>query len=485
MKSKVIVGRKEELQRLEKVYLSKEAEFVVMYGRRRVGKTHLIREHFKKKQCVFFHATGIQKGKLKVQLTHFSEELSRTFTAGNLPIQTPTSWEDAFKQLDYFINNQAEKKEKTVIFLDELPWMATPKSGLLEALDYYWNRHWSQNKRVVLIVCGSSAAWLIKKIIYNQGGLHNRCTCEIKLAPFTLKETSEYLKNIGVKLNNAHILSLYMVFGGVPYYLKHVNAGLSASQNIQKILFDKNAPLADEFNKLFASLFKDADDYIELIEIISRRSGGMSRSEIEANVRLSKSGGRLTLKLNDLIQTNFLEHFIPWTRERGEFYKVIDEFSLFYMRWLANKKQKNILKDYWLKQSSKPTYYAWAGYAFEAVCHKHINNVIKALHIKTAESVSSWRFIERKAESQGAQIDLLIDRSDDAITVCEIKYTTKPFAIDKAYARNLENKVAILRERTRTKKEIFIALISANGLKENQNSEGLISSVVVLDDLFC
>lgn len=478
----MIVGREAEIKRLNSVFSSKEAELVVLYGRRRIGKTYLIRKFFEEKNCVFFQTTGLQKGTMKKQLVHFSESLSETFTKG-IAIKPPTSWEEAFKTLSQFIENPSSKR-KFVIFLDELPWMATKRSGLLEALDYYWNRYWSVNCNIIVIVCGSSASWLINNIIYNKGGLHNRCTCEIKLDPFNLFETNTYLRSRGIKLKKTHVLDLYMALGGIPYYLKYVDPGLTATENIQRILFDKKAPLKDEFKKLFNSLFTEADVYIELIKLIAKKKQGVSRSELESSSMFSRGGGRLTERLNQLVQTSFIESYIPWNKEKGEFYKIIDEFSLFYIYWLSLITNKGYSPEYWLKQVNKPIYPVWAGYAFEAACHKHIPQILAALNIKTAETISGWRLASRKNEENGAQIDLLIIRSDDAINLCEIKYTDSPFAVDKSYAEKLNKKISIFKKATKTRKQIFLTMISANGLKQTIYSEDMVNGLVTLKDLF-
>ncbi len=478
----MLIGRKTEIKQLDKIYQSAEAEFIVLYGRRRVGKTFLIREYFTKKKCTYFQATGLRKGVLKKQLSHFAKSLSETFTHG-IAIKSPNSWDEALHLLTQFIE-KVESSDKTILFLDELPWMATRRSGLLEALDYYWNRYWSANPKIILVICGSSASWLIKNIIYNKGGLHNRCTCEIKLAPFNLAETSAYLAHKKVKLNSRHILELYMALGGVPYYLKYVEPGLTAAENIQNIFFELQAPFKDEFQKLFDSLFTESQAYIELIELIAQKKEGVSRVLLESTSTFSPGGGRLTQRLKQLEQTSFIESYFPWDKLRGEYYKVIDEFCLFYLYWLAAYKGKKLMQDHWLKQIQKPIYHVWSGYAFEAVCYKHINQIIQALKIKTAESVSSWRLIGKKGISEGTQIDLLIERNDDAITLCEIKYTEEPFAIDKAYAQILAKKKNVFEKETKTKKQIFLTMISANGLKPTLYSEEMIEGIVTLENLF-
>jgi AAA+ ATPase superfamily predicted ATPase len=479
----VFVGRETEIHRLEKIYQAKQAEFVVLYGRRRIGKTFLIREFFKQKEnCQFFQAIGLQNGTLAKQLKHFAESLSETFTHG-IQIKTPESWEDAFRTLSQLIES-TKSTGKTVIFLDELPWMATRRAGLLEALDYYWNRYWSTNPKIILIVCGSSASWLIKNIIYNKGGLHNRCTCEMKLEPFDLAQTNSFLLSQGVMLNKNHVLELYMALGGVPYYLKYVEPGLTATENIQNMLFDRSAPLKDEFQKLFRSLFTEAEAYIELIDLIAQKKEGVSRSTLESLSKLSRGGGRLTQRLDQLIHTSFVTSYLPLNKERGEYYKVIDEYCLFYLYWLITQKNKRRPHDYWLKQMQKAIYHVWAGYAFEAVCQKHVAQIINALRIKTAENIAAWRLSTRKAKDNGAQIDLLIDRSDDAITLCEIKYTTLPYAMDKQNYAVIRKKIDLFKKATNTSKQLFLAIISANGLKKTIYSEEIVQGIVTLDDLF-
>ncbi len=479
----MIIGRKRELKLLEKAFQSKEAEFITLYGRRRVGKTYLIRQFFSTKDCHYFEATGYQHGSMKTQLESFTDALSESFF-NKTPLKTPRDWKEAFDILHKQLLLVPEDK-KIVIFLDELPWMATRRSSLMQAIDYYWNHYWSGIARIIFVICGSSASWLLQKIIYNKGGLHNRTTLQLELTPFTLYETKKFLVNKGVHLENQHILELYMALGGIPYYLKLVQPGMSAQQNIQLLFFDKKALLKDEFDKLFDSLFDGADAYKELVEIVSIKKEGIPRSELQKVATLSTGGGRLTKRLKDLCYTGFLEEYVPWGRTLGEYYKVTDEFCLFYAQWLYMKKGKRFTPNRWMLESQRPSYYAWAGYAFEAICLKHIDQIIASLGITSASSYGSWRFTPRqKNDGDGAQIDLVIDRLDNAITLCEIKYTGQPFAIDKQYAAKLNKVMSIFRSKTRIKKQIFFAMVSANGLKQTIYSEEMLSGVVTLDNLF-
>lgn len=476
----MIIGRRKELKQLERIYKSKEAEFITIYGRRRVGKTYLIREFFKTKDCVYFEATGKHKASMRAQLEKFSRDLSRTFY-DNDPLAVPDNWDLALGLLH---KNIIKTEKKVVVFLDELPWMATRKSNLMKELEHYWNHYWSALPHVILVVCGSSASWLIKKVIYNKGGLHNRTTLKMRLLPFSLLETKEYLKSKGVDLNNKHITDIYMALGGVPYYLKQIEPGLTAIQNIQRLIFDTNAQLRDEFTILFESLYDGADAYIELMSLIAQKREGMERAELKAAVKLTTEGGSLTKRLGDLIEAGFIESFIPWGRTRGQFYKIIDEFSLFHLYWIKPAKDKRLEKDYWINETMRPSFFSWAGYAFEAVCMKHINQIISALGIKKVHSIGSWRFIPTNIKEHGGQIDLIIDRFDNAITLCEIKHTEQPFSIDKKYASHLITLIELFKHETKTTKQVFLAFISASGIKETMYSEELVAGVATLSDLF-
>ena len=474
----MIVGRKEEQRLLSKAFKSTEAEFITIYGRRRVGKTYLVREFFNQKSCTFLHITGIQNGSLELQLRKFSEAFSATFL-NDTPIEVPKNWGDAFALLQKQI---FKMKGKIVIFLDELPWLASKKSGLLEELDYFWNRHWSGMRNVILIACGSSASWLIKKIIYNKGGLHNRTTIRIRLLPFNLFEADQYLKSKKIKLNQNHTLKIYLALGGIPYYLRYVEPGLTAEQNIQRIIFDDNAPLKNEYTLLFNSLFENAETYKEIVKLISFKKEGIERTELANLEKSSKNGGRLSQKLDDLVATGFIKKFIPWGKTRGEYYKIIDEYILFFLHRVADE-DKQFPQDYWLTQSQRPAYLAWSGYAFEAVCMKHIHQIVKALALP-AKEMGSWRYVPKNTDDSGAQIDLVIDRWDNAINLCEIKYTEHPFIFDKKCAEKLKKIVELFRKNARIDKQIFLSLVSANGVKESMYLEEMINGIVTLHDLY-
>lgn len=480
-----IIGRKKEQSILKAFISSKKAEFLALYGRRRVGKTYLIKNYFDNASCLFLHSTGLQKGKLHEQIKEFYKQLGITFYRG-VEIKPKEKWLDAFEDLTKAVN-EMPKRETIVVFFDEFPWMATPRSGLLQALDYYWNRYWVHDSRFKLIICGSSASWIIKKIINNKGGLHNRVTRTVQLNPFDLFVTKLYLAEMGIKLNHNQLLELYMVFGGIPHYLNFVRKGLSAQQCVDEVCFQRNGALVNEFNRLFISLFKNSKVYIEIIKEIAKHRYGIGQAELLAITNISE-GGRAVSRLNELEEVGFISSFIPYGhQEKGKYYKIIDEYILFYLHWIEpHLRAIQKLEDsrgYWLSKSQLPSFKSWTGYAFEAICYKHISQIRHALHINPGAHIGSWRYAPKKASEVGTQIDLLFDRTDNVITICEMKYTIKPFAINKEYAKKIENKIEIFRKQTKTQKHIFFVLVSATGVKETMYSE-MISQCISLDNLF-
>lgn len=482
---KEVVGRSDEKKELGEVFSSKRAEFVLVYGRRRIGKTFLVKKFFQKKSCLFFHVTGIQNGLLSEQLDIFTKTIGDSFYHG-ATIATPASWMSAFEELNRAINTQGKSK-KIVLFMDEFPWMATKRSRLLQAVEYYWNRYWQENKNIKLVICGSSAAWLVKKILYQKGGLHNRITKQLILRPFNLLETKQFLESKHIYLDPMKVTQLYLALGGIPFYLDQVQKNKSIATNINRLCFKETGILFHELSKMFQSLFEYHEDYLGLTKFIAEQRYGVARSSIEAS--LSKHGGRLTQRLSDLEMAGFVKSFLPLFHEKhGLYYRVIDEFSYFYLKWIAPEKSTLLSLDsshqYWNQKTKGPSYRAWSGYAFEMLCYKHIPQIKRKLGITDDSKVGAWRYAPRKNDKgSGAQVDLVFNQHD-SIVLCEIKFTEKTFSIDKEYAEKLLNKMRVFKQVTKTKKEIFIVIISASGLNENKYSSELISGVVMLEDLF-
>lgn len=484
--NEMIIGRADEKERLSRILGSKSAEFLAIYGRRRVGKTFLIRNFFTDKG-VYFELTGEKDAVYKMQLENFHRSVQETFRP-DLPIKKPETWKEAFSILTTFIKAQSKKKQ-VIIFFDELPWMATKRSGLIQALDYEWNSQWSHIGNLILIVCGSAASWILEKLIHAKGGLHNRITHTIHLKPFNLEEAALYLKSRGINLKPMQLLELYMVMGGVPHYLRQVEKGKSATQIIHSLCFKKDGFLFSEFDRLFKSLFDHSEVHNRIIREIVKKRNGTSREELLKATGFS-SGGTFQKRLLELEESGFIDIFVPFGKRKKDIHiKVIDEYTLFFLHWIAPVAKKRSIgynPNYWLNVSKEPQYRIWAGYAFEAVCMKHADRIIKSLGIENlAGEIGTWRYIPSpKSKETGAQIDLLIDRSDNSINICEIKFSDNKFSINKNYAKNLINKMKVFEEKTKTKKQVFLTMITTMGIKKNIWSEDLVDSEVTLNNFF-
>jgi AAA+ ATPase superfamily predicted ATPase len=472
----LIIGREIEQNLLSRVLKSGEAELVAVYGRRRVGKTFLIRNVFEKQMV--FEFSGTHNATLNQQLENFSRVLSK---AVGIKLAVPDGWMDAFEMLTTYLT-PIIKKQRKIIFLDEFPWIHTPRSGFMQAFENFWNLWASRQKNLIVVICGSAAAWMIQKIINNRGGLHNRVTRRIRLLPFTVSETEEFLKSRKVNLDRLQILQLYMVMGGIPQYLKEIEPGESATQAIDKLCFTKDGILNDEFKKLFHSLFNGADDHIAVIKALSKKRGGLSRNEIIEECKLS-SGGGTTQLLEELTESGFITPYIPFGKTaKDNIYWLTDEYSHFYMKFIENSKFHG--EGSWEKFSSGTSWKSWSGSAFEGICMKHILSLKKALGIENVHTeTSTWRYKSKK-EEQGTQIDLLIDRQDSCINVCEMKFSINAFAINKGYAEELKNKLAVFRDTTGTKKTLFLTMITTYGVTSNEYKTGLVQNDITMDVLF-
>jgi len=367
-----------------------------------------------------------------------------------------------------------------VVFFDEVPWMATHKSGFLKGLSYFWNS-WAVRQNIVVVLCGSAASWMIHKILRNKGGLHNRVTRRIRLQSFTLAETKNYLESRAVYFDNYQLLQLYMVMGGIPHYLKELKAGRSATQNINRICFSEDGLLRDEFLSLYPALFQHSDYHIAIIRALATKQSGMNRKEILAGAKLP-DGGRVTRVLDELMQSGFIATYPPYgKRKKGQVFRLQDEYSLFYLRFIEKNLQN---PPTWTSMSLTQAYKIWCGYAYENICLKHIINIKKALEINGVYTMTSSFLKTGEKGQEGTQIDLVIDRNDHVINLCEVKFYNVAFTITKDYAAKLREKIRIFQESTNTKKQIHLVLITTFGLKPNKHSLGLVSTAIGMDVFF-
>ncbi|MEN0048509.1 MAG: ATP-binding protein [Bacteroidota bacterium] len=471
------IGRKPEQAILREALASKEAEMVAVIGRRRVGKTLLIKTVYDER--IVFQIAGTQHASKQDQLQVFSYQLQE-YVGLDEQVKKPKNWLEAFHFLIQFLKTKKSER-KQVVFFDELPWLATKRSGFLSALSFFWN-NWAVNQNIVVVICGSAASWMIQKVVNHKGGLHNRVTRLIQLYPFTLAETEAYFQSRNVSLNRYHITQLYMAMGGIPYYLKEVKSGEGAVENINRICFSPTGLLRKEFTRLYVSLFKNSENHIAIIRALATTWRGLHRNEI---IQLSKlsDGGRIKRILEELEQSGFISLYYPFGKKKnGLIYRLTDEYSLFYLKFIETK--KTLETEVWQKLSQTQTYKSWSGYAFEGICLKHIAQIKKAMSIGGVYTETTSFYKKGTEESQGTQIDLLIDRNDQVINLFEIKFYNAPFEISKAYALNLRTKLGIFQQATKTRKQVFINLISSFPLIPNKHSIGLIDKALTLDDLF-
>jgi len=473
-----IVGRVDEIKIMEELLKSETPELLAVYGRRRVGKTFLIKTYYSKHMT--FSCSGQYNGKTREQLINFTDQLNKWFPNNKSSVAADT-WQHAFARLKECIETVKHKRKK-VLFFDELPWLDSHKSGFLSSFSYFWNMYAAQRPDILVVICGSAASWIIDKVVNSKGGLHNRITRRIRLLPFTLKESEEYLHRRGIAFDHYQLLQLYMVMGGVPAYLNAVEVGKSAAQNIEKICFSKDGVLASEFNNLYSALFNSPEKHIQVIQALAKKNKGLTRTEI---LKVSKflTGGGVTAVLNELAESGFIEKTYPFEKkEKDSLYRLTDEFSLFYFKFMYG--QKGNEKGQWLIKQGTPAYMSWCGYAFENICLKHIAQIKKALQIGGVQSSASSWYKAGNKEDTGAQIDLLIDRADRCINICEVKFSTKPLAIEKKNAAELQNKLLVFRQQTDTRKTLLLTLITTYGLADNKYSQQLAPTEITMESLF-
>ncbi len=478
-----IIARKQELTILERLYQSGKPEFLAIYGRRRVGETFLIREFFRDKG-IYFHITGVKDVPMRKQLRNFIEEFKRVF--GYFPSKHPANWQEAFIVLREAID-ALPGSQRIILFFDELPWLATRRSGFLQDIDLFWNRYMSSNQRIILIVCGSAATWMIRKVIRHKGGLHGRLTAMMNLKPFDLCETEEFLRSQNIVLDRKQIIDLYMALGGIPKYLSYVERGLSSRQIINKVCF--NGPLIDEFGELYSSLFENYEHHVAVIRALAKCNQGLTKNEI-SNVTGISAGGGMNVILEDLEQSGFIMLIPNFGIVKKQLrYRLLDEYSLFYIQWIEQAKRSNIGGidvNFWLNKEGTPGSRAWAGYAFEGICIKHIATIKEALGIAgMLTSASGWIYRPKKGSTEkGVQIDLVIDRADNCINLCEVKFSSDLFVISKSYEKELRERKAIFIENTGTKKAIFITFITLYGVNKEAGYFGIVDKELTMDDLF-
>lgn len=475
-----IIGRKQEREELIRLYHSDRPEFVAVYGRRRIGKTFLIKQTLKDKFT--FQHTGVspvdqedEKNKMRTQLESFYYSMLNQGLEG---FKQPKSWMEAFFQLTQLLQ-KLDHGQRMVVFIDELPWMDTPRSRFLSAFENFWNGWCNGHDNVMLVVCGSATSWMLSNLSRNKGGLYGRITDEIKLLPFTLKECEEYFDHEGVELSRYDIVQSHMVFGGIPYYLSYFRKGYSFEKNSDMILYGSNPRLKDEFNRLFKAIFTNAEDCKKIIRLLATRNYGFTREEIAKATGLPLGGG-LSDTLSALVESDFIIRYTPYGKGEVECYKLIDNFCLFWLKYVEpNQNDSSYINDNFTSGVMK----AWRGVAFEQVCWHHIPQIKRALEIGGVKtSVSAWKVMGNQKQD-GAQVDMLIVRDDNIVNLCEMKFSSTPYTIDKEEEAKMLHRVEMLSGTLSAKQRVHLTLITTYGLMHGKHA-GKVQKVVTCDDLF-
>lgn len=475
-----IIGRKREIAELNARYNSNRAEFVAVYGRRRVGKTFLINEVLG--DLITFHHTGLspydrkRRVTLKDQLQNFYFSLLRQGMDG---APQPKSWLEAFFLLELWLERK-DNGTRQVVFIDELPWLDSARSGFLTALEAFWNGWANARHNIMLVVCGSATSWMLDNLINNKGGLYGRLTCDLHLSSFTLGECEQYFQSRGINMSRYNVIQAYMILGGIPYYLDCFNASLSLAQNVDALFFDRKAKLNDEFNRLFSSVFDRADDCMSIVRFLGNRHAGYSRQQIGQSLGLN-TNGELTKMLKALVASDFVTRYVPYGEPANqERYKLSDCFCWF---WLHFKEMKQVTQtDYWLHHLNETEIAAWRGIAFEEVCFNHIGQIKQALQIAGVSSRESALILKGSNDAKGMQIDLIIDRDDDVVNVCEMKFSKSAYAVTADYTIRLNERIAAL-EKTYAQKTFLLTYIGSSPLKPGKHADVFASSITA-DELF-
>ena len=478
-----IIGREKEIRELHDLYNSGNAEFIAIYGRRRVGKTFLVDEALKGK--ITFRHAGLspvdeqnRKNNLKAQLTHFFFSLQMQGMKGG---KCPSSWMEAFYMLEQLLEKKSKDNKRQVVFIDELPWLDTPRSGFMTAFEGFWNTWGCHRDNLMLVVCGSASSWMLDNLINNHGGLYGRTTYEIKLHPFTLTECEEYFRGKGIRLSRYDIVQSYMIVGGIPYYLGYMKKGLSLAQNIDQLFFADGAKLHDEYDRLFASVFSNPEQMKRIVQLLAGRRLGFTRKDI-----LSKTGlddcGPSTRMLKALEMSDFIRPYVPFGKSLREvYYKLIDPFCLFYLKFVHTRKEMD--PEFWMHNVTSASINSWRGFAFEEICFNHVDKIKKALNILGVSSRQSGWAVIGDDDTEGGQIDLLIERKDNVVNMCEMKFYSELITISKAYHAKLVHRQNLLMKNLSRKTVVQPVLVTTEGLAYNEYS-GIFQNVVIIDDFF-
>ena len=471
----ILIGRQSECETLKECLTSSRSEFVIVCGRRRIGKTFLIDQFFGGQYDFSF--VGKHRMKTQTQLRYFAKAITKYSGQKQQPY---ADWYEAFDALEEYLETLATDRKK-IIFIDEMPWIDTQRSTFVSALENFWNGWANRRYDIVLVASGSATSWMADKLLDNQGGLHNRITRRLYLAPFTLAETEAYFRLFEFPLTRYDILQCYMFTGGIPFYLSLMNPKMSVAQNVDMLFFRRNAPLRKEYDELYTALFSHVEAYIKVVEVLNKHKSGMTKREIGKVVNLN--GKYLNTVLNNLEQCDFIDTYELFEKKNTLVYRLVDFYTLFYFKFIAGHHNKD--KEWWSHNLENQSIKSWLGLSFELVCMRHHLQIKKALGISgISTSISTWKCApDAETETPGAQIDMIIERADRIVHLCEMKFSEQQYNITSDYELRLRNRMGIFKQKTQTKQSVVYTFVTTFGVGEGKH-HSIVHSEVTMDDLF-
>ena len=480
-----LIGREREIKQLNDYVTSERPEFIAIYGRRRVGKTYLVNQLFGGKMA--FSMTGVLEGTKDEQMEAFIDAMEEY--SGKL-IEKPKTWMEAFRVLKAFLKKKVVLKQRCIVFLDELPSMDTQRSGFVRALGYFWNSWASLQDNLTLIVCGSATSWMIRHIVDDKGGLHDRITHKMHLRPFTLRETELYFASRDFKWERLSVMQAYMTFGGIPYYLSLLHKQESFAMNIDRLFFSEDEEMRREYKRLYSTLFNSPDSYTAIVSALSKVRHGLTRNELRKSLGKDSSGS-LSKKLEDLVNCDIIRKYVVReknVKKNSAIYQLTDFYSIFYLTFVPRAKAET---GYWTNHIGTSEVNAWLGLSFERLCMAHVSQIKHALHIDhIATKFYSWR--GKRAISgteqdlnvaKKPQIDMILERADRIINIMEMKYSESEYTLDKEENGKIRRRVEAFRKETGVKEALWSALVTTYGLTNGIHSSTFVATIT-MDDLF-
>jgi len=471
----IFYGREREVSALREKNWREKALLIAVYGHRRVGKTALV--EFAYKDNVLWKFEGIENANTATQINYFLKQLSHC-SCPRCEFKA-FDWDEAFFLLDKQISRREKDiSDRLVIFFDEFQWMCEMKSDLVSLFKYHWDNFLSRHPKITFILCGSISSFIVKKVLYSKA-LYGRVNLEINLLPLSIHESQLLLKE---GLCQKNVLDVHMILGGIPQYLLELNPKMTIIQNLNEYAFKPTGFFFNEFNRLFISHFAGNAAYEKILRALSQ--GKLSISDLSGKCNIP-SGGSFTERLREMELAGFIEKQVPvdkGDKSRLQKYCINDEFLHFYFKFIAPN-SLNIINGKFSFQSilKNRDYSQWQGFAFERLCRKHAAHIADYQRFSGIDyKAGSW-FKRKNGRSSGAQVDLIFIRSDNVITACEIKYTSRIQAA--AVIDNFEKKCRVL-QKAFPSYVIEKVLIIGKTESKNENLLAFFDHILNADDLF-